>query len=565
MKKIKLLICISLFTFSFSFSIPCQGQSWMWGRQGSGGTKYNDYGASVATNKNGDAYLSKQYLSQITFAPDTLRGSPNDNMYFIKYNSAGALQWAIQPHQSYSAQVIVGSLATDPAGNVIITGSFSDSLVFGSYKLYTISLATFVVKYTSNGTVVWAMQSGGNAMPSSISTDDKGNSYITGHFLSTTNFGAYTLINSAGGGQGVFYLFKLDPNGNVLWAKQSTHPNSLSSSEGYGVITDKSGNSYVTGYIIDSVHFGASKLYANAPPYGARGAAFIAKYDSAGNILWAKQATIPTQASWGIGYGVTVDKTGNLYITGYFKDTMSFGSTNLIAKDSSIFLAKYDPSGNLVWAEQSGNGSWMGYSLAADAKGNVYMGGVGHTDSLTFGGSTFYNPVHHNSSFILKLSSNGTTLCGSTLKNGGGTGRNFEGIACDSTGQYVYETGDLFLDSAFVGSDILIANSGTAPYLARWQNCNSTDDITTINTDKPIITLFPNPNNGAFTLLTVGTQNFVSATIEIYNVLGEKVYSNTVTSPSYKVNLSGHPKGIYLYRVINENGKPIGDGKFIIK
>ncbi len=563
MKKIKLLVCISLFTFSFSLFTPCQGQSWMWGRQGSGGTKYNDYGAAVATNKNGDAYLSKQYLSQITFAPDTLQGSPNDNMYFIKYNSAGALQWAIQPHQSYAAQVIVASLATDPAGNVIIAGSFSDSLVFGPYKLYALSLATFVVKYTSNGTVIWAMQSGGNAIPGSISTDALGNSYVTGHFLSTTNFGTYTLINSVGGGQDVFYIFKLDPNGNVLWARQSTHATSLCSSHGNGVITDKSGNCYVTGYFIDSVYFGSTTLYAPALPYNSRGGVFIAKYDSAGNIKWAKQSTIPSQSSYGIGYGVAVDKSGDPYITGYFKDTMSFGSAKLITKDSSIFLAKYDQTGNFLWAEQSGNGSWMGYTVVADAKGNIYMGGVGHTDSLTFGGSTFYNPVHHNSSFLLKLNSNGSTLCGSTLTNGGGTGRNYEGLACDSTGQYVYETGDLFLDSVFCGPDILIANMGTAPYLGRWQNCEITDGIASIVSTHASVVLFPNPNNGQFTIELSALSG--KSLVEIYNMFGEKIKSEELKAKSEEIDLTRQPNGIYLYRVLNEEGVLLGQGKIVLE
>jgi hypothetical protein len=86
------------------------------------------------------------------------------------------------------------------------------------------------------------------------------------------------------------------------------------------------------------------------------------------------------------------------------------------------------------------------------------------------------------------------------------------------------------------------------------------------------ITLYPNPNKGKFTVQSLGTQNFVSK-IEIYNVLGEKVYSApTQPSPkwegasfSYEINLSSQPGGIYFYRVLKEDGGLIGEGKFVIE
>jgi hypothetical protein len=60
--------------------------------------------------------------------------------------------------------------------------------------------------------------------------------------------------------------------------------------------------------------------------------------------------------------------------------------------------------------------------------------------------------------------------------------------------------------------------------------------------------------------------------VEVYNVLGEQVYTSTLPPPngggasfSYLMNLSSQPNGIYLYRVISERGALVGEGKVIIE
>jgi len=48
-------------------------------------------------------------------------------------------------------------------------------------------------------------------------------------------------------------------------------------------------------------------------------------------------------------------------------------------------------------------------------------------------------------------------------------------------------------------------------------------------------------------------------------MLGEKVYQSTTNSDNIQINLSGQSQGIYLYRVISENGNLLGEGKVIIQ
>ncbi len=77
--------------------------------------------------------------------------------------------------------------------------------------------------------------------------------------------------------------------------------------------------------------------------------------------------------------------------------------------------------------------------------------------------------------------------------------------------------------------------------------------------------LFPNPNKGIFTFEFVGAQNFMPATIEIYNVLGQKVESEKLKVESEEIDLSGQPNGVYFYRVVAENGNLLGEGKVVVE
>jgi len=80
------------------------------------------------------------------------------------------------------------------------------------------------------------------------------------------------------------------------------------------------------------------------------------------------------------------------------------------------------------------------------------------------------------------------------------------------------------------------------------------------------ISVFPNPNNGEFTIRS--SVDGGSSLVEIYNTLGEKVYTTTLTTTQggdNTINISSQPNGIYFYRITGENGSLIGDGKIILQ
>jgi|GEM_PF-1577038 len=78
------------------------------------------------------------------------------------------------------------------------------------------------------------------------------------------------------------------------------------------------------------------------------------------------------------------------------------------------------------------------------------------------------------------------------------------------------------------------------------------------------IKVYPNPNKGQFTVSLQG--NTEQSMIEVFNMLGEKVYTTKLNSSTTTIDLGSNPVGIYLYRVITETGSNlIGEGKLVIQ
>jgi len=78
---------------------------------------------------------------------------------------------------------------------------------------------------------------------------------------------------------------------------------------------------------------------------------------------------------------------------------------------------------------------------------------------------------------------------------------------------------------------------------------------------------YPNPSNGVFTLQANSYQPLANSSIEVYNVMGERVYSNyQITNTSnYQIDLSNQSNGVYLYRLISETGNLVSEGKIVIE
>lgn len=101
--------------------------------------------------------------------------------------------------------------------------------------------------------------------------------------------------------------------------------------------------------------------------------------------------------------------------------------------------------------------------------------------------------------------------------------------------------------------------------------CGAEYIITGINQVNPVLTnfkIYPNPSDGIFTITSNSLQPMSGLQkIEIFNVLGEQVLTEPLCSAQVdnSINLSAQPDGVYLYRIITENGSLVGEGKLVVQ
>jgi len=363
--------------------------NWLWAKQ-SGGTN-SVVGNSIAVDSIRNSYVTGYFWGSATFGTTTLTSSGYEDIFIAKLDINGNWLWAKKAGGTYWDYGY--SITVDANGNSYVTGIFYGNATFGTTILTSSGYYDiFVAKLDSNGNWLWAKKAGGIDMDYGygIAVDANGNSYVTGCFWDSATFGTTTFTSS--GGYDIF-VAKLDSSGNWLWVKQA---GGTSGDDGHNITVDDNGNSYVTGYYYSGIAtFGTTTLTSSGYED-----IFVAKLDSNGNWLWAKQA-----GGTGHDYGlsIAVDANGNSYVTGYFDGSATFGTTTLISSgEDDIFVAKIDPNGNWLWAKKAGGTSWdYGCGIAVDANGNSYITGY-FDDSVTFGTTTLISSGDYDI-FVAKL------------------------------------------------------------------------------------------------------------------------------------------------------------------
>jgi len=472
--------------------------NFVWAKaMGAGG---HDRGRSITTDASGNVYTTGDFIGIVDFDPGAgtfnLTGVSNSHIFISKLDATGNFIWAKSMDGTAGL-----SIAIDPFDNVYTTGNFLDTADFdpsaGVFNLTSKGFYDiFISKLDSSGNFVWAKAMGGTGFDSgrSITIDAFGNVFITGQFAGTADFDPDAgTFNLTSSGSYDIFISKLDTSGNFIWAKAIGGAASDGSS---AIATDASGNVYTTGYFESTADFDPSAATFNLISTGLKDI-FISKLDSSGSFAWA--VAMGGTASDGCG-SVRIDAANNVYTTGGFEGTVDFdpgaGIFNLTSAGlGDIFIYKSDASGNFVWANAVGGTAIDGgTSITIDAFGNIYTTG------------SFTGTVDFDSGVsVFNLTSSG-------------------------------------------GNDIFVQKIGQPAGVYENNNDN-------------ILFVSPNPTTGIFTIQMINgntsTINHQPLTIEVYNVLGEKVHS---LSPSgggagggFAVDLSNQPSGIYFYKVESKN------------
>jgi hypothetical protein len=250
---------------------------------------------------------------------------------------------------------------------------------------------------------LWASNAGAVSYDEaySVACDENGNSYVAGYY----NIHIFDLPQSNGPDA---FIANYDPAGNVTWA---TAISDTGRERIYSICLDKRGHYYVLGtfdgnslHICDSI-FTKSTSSSND--------IFLAKFDTMHHCIWAAhiEGTLDDYPT-----GMAVDSAGFCYITGWFNSAaLDFGNlkvTNTSQNFAEIFVAKYDPNGNALWARSAqgaSGGADKPYSIAIDGQGSCYITGDFNSSTLVFD-TIHLNKLSNINMFIAKYSTDGTVL-----------------------------------------------------------------------------------------------------------------------------------------------------------
>lgn len=299
-------------------------------------------------------------------------------------------------------------------------------------------------------TAQWVKQMGTGGISNGVSSDAAGNVYATGI---VSNPGLFEDVVIPCEVSDVF-LTKYDVNGTLLWA---TIGGGELLDQANDIVTDASGTSYVAGAIqTNSLHPTAQFDNFTLTGHGDYDWLLV-KYDASGNVVWAKNGG---STAGDIAYGVGLDSTGNVYVTGHFSGIMTVDGVTVTSSGLfDIFIAKYNPGGVLLWLKKAGGtGSDIPHGLAIDSLNNVAI--VGEFQNTATFGTHSVRAAGLGDAFIAKYDTNGNNL----WVHAGGSTTSFAGdpakaIAVDGANNF-YVTGDYTGTASFDG--LTVTNTGTS-------------------------------------------------------------------------------------------------------
>jgi len=300
----------------------------------------------------------------------------------------------------------VRAIADDGQGNTYLAGKFAVSLTLGTFTLTNTGDNVpggtggtgFVGKFNSaSNSWLWAkkiaLQPGSGQLTwvthsdiMDLTIDNAGNVYVTGSYSGVVSFDHITLSSTKQGSQHTpdIFVAKYNTNGNIVWAK--SYGSKAGHDAGNTIALDGSNNIFIGGNFTNRIE-NCNGPFQTATLYDI----YLAKLNNAGTAQWQKRyANLNADCSshYNSGSDVFVDPSGNVFLEGQFKGTISFGTGSALTISSinstlDVFAAKVNSSGTTQWVKASGGSSHdYGNAIHVDASGNAYTGGRIGTDAF---------------------------------------------------------------------------------------------------------------------------------------------------------------------------------------
>ncbi|HTH47095.1 MAG TPA: putative Ig domain-containing protein [Candidatus Limnocylindria bacterium] len=435
---------------------------------GSAGSTANDqhFVNSVCADASGNVYVAGQFRGTATIGGTTLTSRGDYDVLIAKLDANGNYLWVRQAGGTSGEGA--SAICVDGTGNVYVVGDFIGTASFGSTTLTSRGdVDAFVTKLDANGNFLWARQMGGTSEDhgNAVGVDGSGKVYVTGEFLGTATFGTFSRTAVVYGA----FVAKLDASGIFAWVSQMGATDELTAGVviPYALSVTSTGSVHVggdlVGFSMDTVNFGGTTFTLQGDQDELHQDAFVAKLDTNGGFVWAKQGKASASKHAHIN-GIMTDTGGNVYMGGAFDGTLSFGTATLTSTGSlDGYVAKLDPSGVPVWLKQVGGAADGGVdALSLDGAGSVFAAG-------SFNGAANWSSVSLTSRgaddvFLAKLdAASGNYLL---VRQGGGTGDDgSNSLGIDSSGN-LYLAG-YFSGSASFGNTTLTSQGSYDAFVAK--------------------------------------------------------------------------------------------------
>ena len=315
-----------------------------------------------------DNYLiTGVFTGQADFDPGPgqfLVSANNLDTYLLKVDPDGQFLWV--KAIGGDGDEYFTCLSFDAGGNIIAGGFFlgtTDLDPGPNQALFTFTgqavdgFDMFAAKYSSTGDYIWGKQFPGDSLAffNDLHIDSGGNLFFLGALYDVRDFDPgpdSIMLNTAG--EADIFLLKLNASGDYQWVKQI---GGTGDDGGNGFVQNENGDIVIAGYFHDEVDFdpgpGLKLFSANQMDI------FVVSLDHDGEFEWLQ--TIGGSSN-DFARVIRTDPSGNLYVMGYFADTVDFDPGAEIHTLSDIgntakpdvYILKLGPSGEYRWAYQLG-------------------------------------------------------------------------------------------------------------------------------------------------------------------------------------------------------------------
>ncbi|GAB3235542.1 hypothetical protein GCM10027346_25360 [Hymenobacter seoulensis] len=248
------------------------------------------------------------------------------------------------------------------------------------------------------------------------------------------------------------------------------------------IATDQSGNYYVTGRFYDAITLGNTRITASGL------CVYVAKCRPSGEVI---QVTKLLGSSDAIPFGVAIDASGQAYVTGTFRGSLSAKSGQSITSKSTfdgqpqqdVFVLKCGQDGAVQWLRQISStqpyyyyySSNVGQNIAVDKAGNSYVTGTISGTTVQFDAKTAFSD-RYNQAFLASYSPTGELRWARVMEGLIPQGSEFTPGSTSSGGAVVvHQSGDVYLSGSqydawqLDGITVRSADNNSNMYLARFE------------------------------------------------------------------------------------------------